>query len=158
MKEMEKMKGKKELYICLLILGGIVFLCASGYLLLNNVDLYTQIIYFHYTDIVTPLLCIIIGVGLIIFSVTRLTMIRMVLKHPEAIRSIEIDARDERQKHINHMARSRAFTAMEIVYAALTVTFIALRERPLILLLLIGGYAIGWLIYFIYLRKLAKEM
>ena len=151
------MKIKKELYICLLIFG-LVLLCAGGCFFGEGVY-HARSLKYDFESYMIPVLLIMIGGGLTIFTATRLALIRMVLRHPDTVRGIEIDAKDERKIHINHMARSRAFTAMEFVYAAIILMVILLREQWLIsLLLLIGGYAVGWLIYFIYLRKLAKEM
>lgn len=156
MKGMNLMKNKKEFYICLMILG-IILLCAGTLFSYEDID-YAMSPRYYFQSYFVPFLSIVIGAAFIIYSATRLAMIRMVLKHPGTVRQIEVDAKDERQKHINHMARSRAFTAMEIVYAALALTFILMKTPPIILLLLAGGYMAGWLIYFIYLRKLAKKM
>ena len=153
MKGMRHMTNKKELYFCLLILG-ILLLCSGGYFLYQG-----GLWIWHDGEYLIPLLLIIMGGAFIMISINRLTMIRMIVKRPTTVHQIGIDAKDERQERINQVARSRAFTAMEIIYAAMILICIVLRDQWMIsILLLIGGYGVGWIVYFIYLGKLAKKL
>ena len=145
MKGMNQVKHKQEVYIALLV-SGIALVYVGGFALEGIVSRALSGI------------CIGIGSGLFGMSIANLVTIRIMKKHPEIERKIKIDAKDERTLRINNMARAKAFAITQILYAVLVIVLALMGENLLIILLVWGVFMLGWVFYFVYFAKYAKEM
>lgn len=139
------MKDRKGSFICLLVLG-IALVCIGLFVLKGEtVKTYSGG-------------CIGVGSGLFGLSVANLILIRIRKKNPQITRIIDVEAKDERTMRINDMARAKAFAVMQILYAALVIVLSLMGERLLIILLVWGVFMFGWVIYFAYFAKYAREI
>lgn len=139
------MLKKKILFIGLLFLG--IMLVCFGFFVFTG-EGYREL----------SGLCIGMGAGLFGMSIAQLITIWTIEKRPQIRRQMEIDARDERTRLINDMARSKAFRAMEFMFPFAVVSILWGWMSAAALLVIIGVYVIGWVTYFLYLGKYAKEM
>jgi uncharacterized membrane protein len=139
------MKRKKALFICLMILGA-ALVCVSGFVLKDESLKRISGV------------CAGFGGGLFGVALTQFITIRRFERNPEVRRRMEIDGKDERMIRINDRARSRAFAIVEVLYAILAMVLILMGVELIVVLLVIGVFVIGWVIYFMYAGKYAKEM
>lgn len=139
------MKPNKALYIALMVLGIAI--------LLVGIFVFQGEVFKAYTGVFSGF-----GAAMATVSITRLVTINKMQTDPAFKRQVEIDAKDERTARVNDLARSRAFAITQILYAVLAMVLIFIGTDLLRVSLVIVTFIIGWVIYFVYLGKYAKEM
>lgn len=103
---------------------------------------------------------ILIGVGCGIFGAGTGEVIKLKLidKDPEYKRKVYINENDERNIHINSMAKAKAFDSMGVIYGIAMFVCILLNAEMPVILTLVAAYLLVYGIQIYYLSKYSKEM
>ncbi len=137
------MTTNKSMYVLALLLGSAVLI--AGIFLLPDTE-----------QKILPGLLMVVGAGLLGFSVPELLLARLV--NPQQRRQIEIEAQDERNVTINYHAKARTFDGMDAVFVVLIVSLILMGVERIGLFMVMGAYGIRWALYVFFLNKYQRRM
>lgn len=139
------MKDRKGLYVILLAAGVVTF-CAGALLMKNGAS--------------KELSGALIGVGAGLFGMSAGQLINLIIiaKNPDLKRKTAIEAKDERTIYINNLAKGKVFDAWGAILGILLLVFVLMDSSLTFILLLVGAYLCGWVIYLGYMFKYSKEM
>lgn len=137
---------------------------------------------------IIPLLCIIIGIALVLFCIVgkdykmfddykslfgvmigigsglfggglgQLINISVINKYPDIKKKKDIEMNDERNIHINNMAKAKAFDMMGFIFPAIILGFVLAEFDFVIIIVLLITYLFIYAIQIYYLSKYTKEM
>ncbi len=129
-----------------------IFLLAGGLYLIKTVSDPQGIL------LTLPYVCIGIGCGLFGHGMGSILSQRIMQKHPQMQKQMEIEQRDERNIAIADRAKGKAFDMMTFVFGALMLAFALMSvDLPAVLLLVFAYLFVhGYAIY--YRCRYEKEM
>jgi len=145
MRREKRVKNKRISYWILLVCGIILF-CIGGFVLK--------------AEQLNSLSAVFIGLGAGSFGMAAGELIKMTIidKNPEYKRKADIEAGDERNIHINSLAKAKAFDIMGTIYGIVMLIFVLMNQSMATIILLVSAYMLSWTIYIVLLNRYSKQM